>query len=468
MKNHINITRILCIAASAWMTITTISCKKLIEIPPPANQISSQTLFADSISTMGAIAGLYNSYNVAAAVPNMYGSALTIYTGLTGDELVPITTGNASDLGMYGNVILSPDIKNATNWSNVYTSIYRINACLEGVGGSLGISAALKQQLTGELKVNRAMCYFYAVNVFGGVPLVLSSDFTVNQSLPRATSDDVYKQIITDLTDARQLLSPTYPSAGRARPNLYVADALLAKVYLYRGQWSDAENAANAVINSGLYTMVQNLTSVFLDGSNEAIWQLPANGTNKQTAEATIFVPTSATVIPTYSLSSKLLSVFEIGDLRKQQWTGTNTVNGTTYYYPFKYKNRTAAAPIEDYMMIRLGELYLIRAEVLAQENNITAALTDLGKVRSPLRVGLAAYSGPTDQTSVLNAILHERQVELFCEWGNRWLDLKRTGTINAVLSTEKTAWTPTAALFPIPLAQIQSNPFLTQNPGYN
>jgi len=55
--------------------------------------------------------------------------------------------------------------------------------------------------------------------------------------------------------------------------------------------------------------------------------------------------------------------------------------------------------------------------------------------------------------------------VELFCEWGNRWIDLKRTKTIDAVLAAEKPSWKPSAALFPIPLNEIQANPFLEQNP---
>jgi hypothetical protein len=70
-------------------------------------------------------------------------------------------------------------------------------------------------------------------------------------------------------------------------------------------------------------------------------------------------------------------------------------------------------------------------------------------------------------QTDILNAVMHERQVELFCEWGNRWFDLKRTGTAVAVLGAEKTGFTPNAALYPVPQSQILLNNSLTQNPGY-
>jgi len=82
--------------------------------------------------------------------------------------------------------------------------------------------------------------------------------------------------------------------------------------------------------------------------------------------------------------------------------------------------------------------------------------------------VGLPTYSGATDQASVLSAIMKERQVELFAEWGHRWFDLKRTNTANSVLGAEKpTTWKSTAVLYPIPVTEIINNPKLVQNPGY-
>jgi hypothetical protein len=164
-----------------------------------------------------------------------------------------------------------------------------------------------------------------------------------------------------------------------------------------------------------------------------------------------------------------LLNAFEAGDQRVGAWLGTTVVNqgngDSTYYYPYKYKNTTAAAAtVEDYMILRMGDLYLIRAEALAQQNKLDSAVTDLNEVRA--RAGLAATTAVT-QPDVLSAILHERQTELFCEWGNRWFDLKRTQTIDAVMGVEKPGWKSSDALYPIPLQELQTNPFLVQNPGY-
>ncbi len=99
-------------------------------------------------------------------------------------------------------------------------------------------------------------------------------------------------------------------------------------------------------------------------------------------------------------------------------------------------------------------------------------AVDDLDAIRS--RAGLPAYTGPADKASLLAAILHERQVELFSEWGHRWFDLRRTGNLDAVMggaggvcAAKGGTWKSTAALLPLPLSEILSNPNLTQNPGY-
>ena len=115
-------------------------------------------------------------------------------------------------------------------------------------------------------------------------------------------------------------------------------------------------------------------------------------------------------------------------------------------------------------MVIRLAEQYLIRAEARAQQNKLGEAKTDLDVLRN--RAGLPGTTAST-QSQILNAVLHERQVELFSEMGHRWIDLKRTGQIDAILSVEKTGWNTNASLYPIQLSQLEANLNLKQNPGY-
>ncbi|MCD0489894.1 RagB/SusD family nutrient uptake outer membrane protein [Pedobacter sp. MC2016-14] len=445
--------------------LTQLSCKKLIEIPAnPSNQLSIERVFSDSTNIIAAVSAVYVNYGTTSYSPQFGSGTITVNTGLTGDELVPGANTYTAP-AFYTNLLLPDNSGVRSMWSDAYKNIFQMNVCIEGITGTAAISAGLKRRLIGELKVNRAFYYFNMVNIWGGVPIVTSTDYKVTQSSPRASVTEVYNFILSDLIDAQQSLTAEYPSNGHIRPNLYTAQALLAKVYLYLGQYQNAIVAANSVIGNGGFKLAD-INDVFLDGSEEAIWQLPANGTYYQTPEAATFLPYSSSYQPNYVLSPQLLAAFETGDLRKANWTNfsTVTVGGvpTLYYYPYKYKKITAGqAPIEDYALLRLADIYLVRAEAFARTEKLAEARTDLNKVR--LRANLGEVTSNVKEV-VLSAILHERQVEMFCEWGNRWFDLKRTNTIDAVLSAAKPTWKSSAALFPIPIAEIQANPALQPN----
>jgi hypothetical protein len=445
---------------------TLVSCKKLIEIPPnPPTQITRAEQFADSATAISAVVGVY-TYNQGQGFA--YSDAnLTLSTGLSADE-ISSTESYGDESEFYSYTLTSVNSEITYLWQYPYQSLYQVNDVLNGISNNNQLSASFIKQITGEMEVVRALYYFNLVNLFGGVPLVTSIDYNTTAHLPRASVNAVYTQILADLGDAVKKLPATYPSSGHARPNLYTALALLAKVHLYQGQWQAAYNEADSIIKSGMYSVTNTpLNGVFLDGSNEAIWQLPAISSQDQTAEGEKFVPNSGS-IPNFLVTPFLLSQFEAGDQRLQNWIGTTVINNQNLYYPFKYKNVLASAtPVEDYMVFRLGEMYLIRAEAAAELNNLSGALADVNIIRA--RAGLAASTANvTSQTAVLAAVMHERQTELCFEWGNRWFDLKRTGTVGTVLTAEKTGWQSYDALYPLPQAQIQLNNQLTQNPGYH
>ena len=445
---------------------TFVSCKKLIEIPPnPPTQITRAEQFLDSATAISAVVGVY-TYNQGQGFA--YSDAnLTISTGLSADE-ISSTESYGDEAEFYSYTLTPVNSEITTLWQYPYQSLYQVNDVLSGISNNNQLSASFVKQITGEMKVVRALYYFNLVNLFGGVPLVTSIDYNTTAHLPRTSVNAVYTQILADLGDAVKKLPAAYPSSGHARPNLYTALALLAKVHLYQGQWQAAYNEADSIIKSGMYSVTNTpLNGVFLDGSNEAIWQLPAISSENQTAEARIFVPNSGST-PNFLVTPFLLNQFEAGDQRLQNWIGTAVINNQNLYYPFKYKNVLASAtPVEDYMVFRLGEMYLIRAEAAAELNNLSGALADVNIIRA--RAGLAASTANvTSQTAVLAAVMHERQTELCFEWGNRWFDLKRTGTAGTVLTAEKTGWQSYDTLYPLPQAQIQLNNQLTQNPGYH
>lgn len=444
------------------------SCKKLIQIPSsPPSQISNAEQFSDSATTLTAMAQVY-SYVAQQSGPGFgYNDAkLVEATGLSSDELIYASSSDPDMAAFYGYTLtnLNSDVNRL--WSAPYASLYTVNAVIDGVNDNPALSASFRTQATAEMQVMRALYYFNLVNLFGGVPLSLTTDYKTTAVLPRASTDTVYAQILSDLTSARQNLSVGYPSEGHIRPNQLVATALLARVYLYRQQWQQAYDAANAVITSGQYSLVSDPNLVFLDGSAEAIWQLPAASGYYEVQEAYDFSPQFGAA-PKFLATKNLLNAFEPGDIRMQDWLEQTIINGDTLYYPYKYKNVQASSPTtEDYMLLRLAEQYLIRAEASAELGNGAAALADLDVVRA--RAGLGASTAdPTSQAAVLGAIMHERQVELFTEWGHRWYDLKRTGQAGTVLSAEKTGWTANAALYPVPISQLQTNVYLIQNPGY-
>jgi starch-binding outer membrane protein, SusD/RagB family len=454
---------------AAIICCSNFSCKKLIEIPAnPTDRISTAQAFADSNNVLSVLAGIYNEFGIVdnGSAPGFYNGAMTIFTGLTSDELINRDVGLFPYMVPYfNNSLLPTDGYLVNHWQNAYKVIYAINVSLESIAISKGLSEGFKQQVTGELKTIRAWTYFNLLNLFGGVPLIVDTDFRQNAKLPRATEEETYALILSDLEEAATLLVPEYPSVGRARPNLFVAKALLAKIYLYRNSWQKAAELSGEVIDAGLYSLESDLNNVFMPGSNEAIWQYPGEDvTYSESNEGYNFIPGPGS-FPDFEITTSLRNAFEPGDQRKVNWTNEIEVSGVQYIHPYKYKKKFLEdSDLRDgYVLLRFSEQYLTRAEARAHLDQNPGAVDDINLVRQ--RAGLNDISF-SDQETLLDDIMQERRIELFAEWGNRWGDLKRTGRANAVLGV-KPNWQPTDMLYPVPLFEIQTNPFLKQNPGY-
>jgi hypothetical protein len=405
-------------------------------------------------------------------------SSTSFFQGLSADELTlnGSALNNTSFNVYYTNSLTSSNTGPADFWNNIYPVIFTVNSAIQGLTGASQLTPAVGRQLLGEAMFMRAFCYFYLVNLYGDVPLVTSTAYTTNSNLARTPQIQVYHQIISDLKNADTLLSGNYLDATllnttleRVRPTSWAASALLARAYLYNKNWDSAIMQSTTVIdNSGLFSL-DTLNGVFFANSTEAIWQLQPTISGENTPDAWVFIiPSSGPDeynYPVY-LSNSLLNSFEPGDQRWTDWVDSTVVGGTAYYYPFKYKSATLNASVTEYeMVMRLGEQYLIRAEAEAELNDFTDADSDVNVIRG--RAGLAGIS-LNDQPSLLTAILHERQVELFTEWGHRWADLKRFGNAAQVLSATKGFNVPaTQLLYPIPLYDIQHDLNLVQNPGY-
>lgn len=459
------------------------SCKGLITVDSPNNRISDKNVFSLDETAIAMVTNLYSQLDQDDHSFSSDGRLMNIslYAALSSDEISIYGANNVTFYQLYTNSLTANN--GPYTWSDIYTKIFVINSAIIGITNSKSLSSNIQRQLLGEMKFMRAFCYFYLVNLYGDVPLVLSIDPLVNASLARETKDKVYDQILDDLKSAQTLLSESYLSGNltgstneRVRPTKWAATALLARVYLYLSNYVDAEEQSNILINhSDLYSL-DSLNGVFIKNSKECIWQIQnVYNTGANTGEGQTFILPSTgpdgNTYPVY-LSDYIVNDFENGDLRKNSWVSSIvTATGSKYYFPYKYKSGalTASGASTEYLMVfRLGEQYLIRAEARLQQGKTDQGLTDINKIRE--RAGLIDIT-TTSKDSLLNILLHERKMELFTEWGHRWFDLKRTNTVNSIMDTITAAkggvWQTFKQLYPISTTELLADPNLVQNIGY-
>ncbi|MES2458344.1 MAG: RagB/SusD family nutrient uptake outer membrane protein [Bacteroidota bacterium] len=446
--------------AIIFLTILHIGCKKLVEIDSPITLLDQKTLFQNDDLATSVITGVY-----ADMASGQGFNSVDYLCGLSADEF-----DNYSSSALpseYFNNQLSPlNTINTSYYGNQYNYIFRSNAVIEGVDGSTSLTPSTKSQLKGEALFIRAFCYFYLVNLYGPVPLQFETDYRRTRSTKRSSVNEVYQQIVLDLKNAENLLTDNYITTERVRPNRAAAQALLARVYLFMQDWSEAEKYSTLLIsNSSTYKLLSP-DEVFLKNSSEAIWQL-FPPLNSNALEGSFFILTGMPT--TVALSSKFIKeAFEINDKRSTSWINVLATSSGDYYYPYKYKTGYSSTPMEYSMVMRLGEQFLIRSEARAQQNNLTGAIDDLDKIRKRAELPIIKNTNPGISKDVLlTAIQKERRVELFSEWGHRWLDLKRTNQANVILSPVKSNWQETDILYPIPYDETSRNSNITQNLGY-
>lgn len=439
------------------------SCKKFIDVDYPTDQFNSDLVFLDSNTAISAVTGIYSEMLTGR---NLFtNSATTLYGGLSADELYYYSSGLNDEFTKNQITEANHYVIDNAFWKPAYKNIYAANLALEKLEASNVLSATLKKQLIGEAKFIRAFCYFHLVNLFGDVPLIVSSKYQAAAKTPRISTTEVYAQIIKDLIDAKLLLSTNYSTSEKVRPNKWAAVALLARCYLYTDRWQEAETEATDIIASGQYSLESNLNNVFLKNNSEAIWQLLPVRPGYNTYEGLEILPASIYATPTYIITPTLFHSFENLDNRKNAWIKSRIFNNDTLNFPYKYKILNGSVLSEYYTVFRLAEQYLIRAEAEINRNKIPEAQADINRIRN--RAGLSNTSA-NDISLLKVAIEKERRAELFSEWAHRWFDLKRTGRANNVLSILKgDSWQVTDLLWPIPKPEINLNAFLIQNPGY-
>lgn len=368
-------------------------------------------------------------------------------------------------------------------WKRWYKTIGRATQSIEYTENYGLTDESYKNRLIGEAKFLRAVCYFWLVRGWGDVPLQ-----HINPA-ERAPKEDVYAFIEQDLKDAMAVLPTSYSASDLGRATKGAAQGLLSKVYLYEKKWQDAYDAANEVINSPAYgyELLDDYSMIWRvegENSSESLFEIQARGDSpahgvQQYSQTQGARGTTGWGWGFNTPSENLLKAFnDEGDVVRRNATIMfrnsvlydgyvlgNTENPMYNYKAYSSKNKGAGDTDKNIRYLRLGEIYLIKAEAANELGQTTQALGALNEVRR--RVDLPDVT-TTNKEELRKAIWKERRLELAFEH-DRWFDLIRTGQAkDAMAANGKNFVVGKHELFPIPNQQTIDTPDMTQNPGWN
>jgi hypothetical protein len=465
------------------------SCKKsfLQQVPrlSQSNEISLSTFVGLQNATVGAYSLLCSS--------NWYGAGFVITADLKG--------GNAKrgpiNSGRYVNEYLWNNSASATSglWDDAYSTIARANNVINKIDGGFTEAGITQEQLNGlkgECLFLRALSHWDLVRLYSqpyasgrdnpGVPVI---KVTENGYPSRNTVGEVYDQVVADLGDAISLL-PAVNSRGSdgAWATKWSAEALLAKVHLYMGAWQLAADQATDVIDNGGFTLFTAAKYTTWDNGgywgsggpgDEIIFQVDGSqGNTDNGLWETISFMVSPVGYGDIATSHDLLNLYEAGDVRASLFVQPAAYPGE--YWTLKYPGRLGANPptVFNTVVLRLSEMYLIRAEALLHSATIAGVtvLDDLNAIRTNRGLAVTAIS-PT-----LDDIYNERRREL-CFEGNELFDLARTqrslarvdfnGSLNRNVPfvAGGTAIQNYLWAMPIPQAECDANINMAQNAEY-
>lgn len=394
-------------------------------------------------------------------------------------EEEPSNSGGFGDVDLFNRVTTNGVFRQT--WVDSYVTIQATNIVLNRIEDISDMDNSLKNTRNGEMKFIRALVYYNLVNLYGGVPLVLqeTSNPTDYFGQGRASVQEIFDQIILDLTDASNVL-PESNDIGRA--NKGAALLLLGKAHLTQGNATDAETALRAING---YTFVNTYADLFgISNENNAAsifevqFQSGVNGGEEGSTFASKFTSQKNPGSKGNNIITQdLLNSFEAGDLRRNEIIQDPL--DPTVYISTKYvdNNRTLVDDGDNNAIVfRYADVLLSLAEALNLKGYVAAgeAFDLINRIRT--RAGLPNLTSATitNQQEFIEALLKERRHEFFYE-NHRWFDLKRLGDPVQVMNTHFAGFVglnitidQNDLLLPIPLDQLNSDPgSMQQNPGY-
>jgi hypothetical protein len=514
------------------------SCTELTEVPNDA--LTPETAFKNESEILAGVAAVYANMRSLEWV-----GYLTLQDVTTDVSIVPTRGSDWFDNGRWlemhrqdwsassGSAL---DDMNGS-WNNLFAGIAKANLMIDVVTKAAGPTAA---RTIAELRTLRAWHYYMLQDMFGGVPLV--TDFELDpEPQPRSTRAEIFTFIETELIAALPDLPVTWGADGYGRVTKGAANAILASLYINAGVFgrnsgvaataynscstvnvsggrtacAAAIDAANAVINSGTYSLNPVWARNFSHDNNlspENIFVIvhapgPQNiGGNwpMRTLHYNQLATGEGGPWNGFATLAETYAQFETTDERRGMWlegqafsfetnlpvtdrTGNpliftpsipdarsaNEAHGVRFnkFPPLPSAARGSGHP-NDFTFFRLSEMFLIKAEALNEQDNLAAAIVELNTVHNLRNTNPIAPASLTTKQGVRDAILRERLLEFAAE-GKRRSDLVRHGKFLNQWSTtmlggkvDKTG-EPHKILFPIPVTQLGSNALLCQNPGY-
>lgn len=395
----------------------------------------------------------------------------------TWDEVPANDGGNCGQLDEFN--MTSGNSITENSWRDNYIGIQQCNVVINRIGGLTDISETKKNTAIGEMKFLRGLMYFNLVRIFGDVPLVTKETENVNSYFGqgRTASTEVYKQIVSDLTEAASLLPEVASQKGRATK--WAALGILGKVQLTLHDYAEARTCLQQVVSSGKYSLLSNPADIFSPSNKnnkEIIFDVQfASGMNGNTegSDAYRYFSPSGSVKggKGHSLPTKeVYNLFSDKDLRKKAYFILSTGNMATG------KMVQTSDVIEDggnnVVVLRYADVLLMLAECYANEGDLTSACKYLNFIKQ--RAGIEEFTSISND-AVLEEIATERRKELVNE-GHRWFDLIRTGKAVEVMNAyfqstvgyNGVTVTEDNLVQPIPQSQIDTDSSIKQNNNYN
>lgn len=442
-----------------------VSCSKEFTELAPISERNADNFYKTASDMEVAVNAIYGTLKSNGAFNQSY----WILQELRSDNTFWDGTGLAEEVTVFDrfNDISTSNITEDA-WVSSYLGISRANIVLNRIE-NIDMDASLKSRLKGEALFLRSFYYYNLAVLFGNIPLILNETASVAEGNEhrQVAAAEVYSQIATDLIDAEAGL-PAKASATNGRATKGAAATLLAKVYLTKGEASNAETALRRVLTYG-YTLVNDyslLWGVENEYNSESIFEVDFQGglsnqgnqfTNQFHGILSQAVTSGHRNIP----EQDLIDAYETGDLRFAA-SIDGVVNGVNTGYTIKFGTTNSYndddAP-NNWPVFRYADVLLMLAEAIGESDE---AYGFINQVRN--RAGLAPIDATTPGTFV-DKLLHERRVELAFE-NHRWPDLLRMNKAESVMAAQGKNING-KFLYAIPQREIDLNSNFLQNSGY-